>query len=152
MFKRINTGDKIRRMTSIMMPDVFVKRVIIVDDEVFLLEYLREMLEEYRLEVYTASSPERAVKIADMLAQLRRKVHLVFMDFNMPGLNGADTVKLLKADRFKASLGQAQFTIMTAQNDALVKEKFREVGVTQFIFKPYSFEQIRDHLICHGLI
>ena len=45
-----------------------VKKVMIVDDEVFLLEFMRDLLESWDIEVYTASSPERAIEIGGMFA------------------------------------------------------------------------------------
>ena len=41
---------------------------MIVDDEVFLLEFMRDLLESWDIEVYTASSPERAIEIGGMFA------------------------------------------------------------------------------------
>ena len=140
------TGPLYQRLARTLNQPGTAARVMIVDDEVFLLEYLRDLLEELGVEVYCASSAEEALKIADMLNQFRKKIALVFVDFNMPITNGAECTKLLKTQKYKAVIGEAVFTALTAQNDSHVKEKFRKVGVNQFIFKPYSFEQIQEHL------
>ena len=149
--RKLITHKNFKNLNTILTPDES-KRIMIVDDEVFLLEYLRDMLEEHGMEVYSASSPERALEVAGILGQLRKPISMVFMDFNMPGMSGDECTMLLKADQFKPSVGSAVFVALTAQNDAMVKGKFKAVDVTQFIFKPYTFDQIEECLVKNHLI
>jgi CheY-like chemotaxis protein len=74
------------------------------------------------------------------------------MDFNMPGMNGADCTKILKSKTYRDSIGNAVFIALTAQDDKLVKDAFRDAGVTQFIFKPYTYAIIKEHLIKNNII
>ena len=151
MFKKRLSSTILEKISSIILPNE-ARRVMIVDDEVFLLEYLRDLLEDFKIEVYSASTPEKAIKIADMLTQLKRKIHMVYIDFNMPSMNGAQCTKVLKSEKYRSTLGAATFIALTAQNDAMVKGKFKEVGVTKFIFKPYTYDQIKESLVSSGLI
>src|SRR3990167_7576868 len=128
------------------------KKVLVVDDEVFLLEFLREILETLGLEVYTASSPERALEISTTLGNMSKKINLVYMDYNMPNMNGAECTKILKSEVHKRVMEGAWFTVQTAQNDKLVRDQFKAVGVTDFLSKPYTFDQIVQHLKARGLL
>ncbi len=122
------------------------KKVMIVDDEVFLLEFMRELMESWNLDVYTASSPERAIELGLLCAQMKTNIDVVFMDFNMPGMTGPECTRILKEERMRAAFGESVFIAFTAQDDKFVRDKFREVSVSQFIFKPFTFEQVRDML------
>ena len=128
------------------------KKVMIVDDEVFLLEFLREILESLGLEVYTANSPERAFELTTSLGNMSKKINLVYMDYNMPNMNGAECTKILKSEVHKRVMEGAWFTVQTAQNDKLVRDQFKAVGVTDFLSKPYTFDQIVQHLKARGLL
>ena len=128
------------------------KKVLVVDDEVFLLEFLREILETLGLEVYTASSPERALEISTTLCNLNKKIDLVYMDFNMPGMNGAQCVKLLRSEQHTRAMEHAWFTALSAQDDKYVRDQFKLVGVSEFMSKPYTFDQIVQHLAQRQLI
>lgn len=124
---------------------------LIVDDEVFMLEYLRDMLEELGMDVYTANCAENAIKLAMMFVQIRKRINVVFMDYNMPGMNGAACSKVLKKPQFRSVFGVAKFTAVTAQNEKTTKDEFRSAGVNHFIFKPYTQLQIQEHLIDQGI-
>src|SRR3990167_5793946 len=119
------TGSKI--LSSIVMTRE-TKKVMIVDDEVFLLEFLRDVLEDRGLEVFTASGPERAFDLSALLGQMGKKIDMVYMDFNMPGMNGADCVAILKSDQYLSSMESAHFTAVTAQDDQKVRGLFEKVG------------------------
>ena len=128
------------------------KKVMIVDDEVFLLEFLREILESLGLEVYTANSPERAFELSTSLGNMSKKINLVYMDYNMPNMNGAECTRILKSDAHRRAMDGAWFTVQTAQNDKFVRDQFKAVGVTDFLSKPYSFDQIVQHLQSRQLL
>ena len=145
MTKRLSKKEK--TLFDVISKNGDKPRILIVDDEVFLLEYLRDLLEELDLDVYTANSPDSAIQLARMFVQLRIRINLVFMDYNMPGMNGPDCVKALKSPQFRPAFTLTEFTALTAQNDKLVKDSFREAGVNNFIFKPYTNQEIKRHLV-----
>jgi signal transduction histidine kinase len=61
-------SSQYKRLTTIVIPEE-PKRVMIVDDEAFTLEYVREMLDDFKLDVVTANSPERAIEVATLFSQ-----------------------------------------------------------------------------------
>jgi two-component system, cell cycle response regulator DivK len=65
--------------------------VLIVDDDLALLEFLRQALEPLGLDVLAASNPFIAVRLAAMNAP-----DLVVMDIDMPGMDGTEAAKHLK--------------------------------------------------------
>ena len=139
--KMLTASRSSRMLTNIVITKP-TKKVMIVDDEVFLLEFLRDVLEDRGLEVFTASGPERAFDLSALLGQMGKKIDMVYMDFNMPGMNGADCIKGLKSETYQASMDSARYTAVTAQDDQKVRDLFAQVGVFDFIPKPYSVDQV----------
>ena len=131
---------------SAILKQIVVKKIMIVDDEIFLLEFMRDLLEQWNIEVYTASSPERAIEIGRMFAQVNKFIDVVFMDYNMPMMTGPECTKVLKSVEFKSAFGKSNFVAFTAQDDKMVKDQFRDVGVTRFMFKPFSYSQMKEYL------
>lgn len=145
-------SKKEKTMLSIISDQDSAPKILIVDDEVFLLEYLREMLEEWGIDVYTANSPDSAIQLARMFVQIRIHINLVFMDYNMPEMSGPECTKVLKNPNLASAFGMTKFVALTAQNDKIVKDSFRDAGVTTFIFKPYTYMQIKELLIENSLL
>ena len=103
------------------------KTVLAVDDEeisVEMLEHIFETQPIYRL--LTAASGEQALKM------LREEcVDLVLLDLEMPGMNGLEVFKHIK------ELRGIPVVFMTATKDLATMEKAREMGVEDYITKPF---------------
>lgn len=69
-------------------------RVLIIDDERLNLEILRKSLESADYEVIEATSANKALRIL----KHDKKFHAILLDRMMPGMNGIDFLKILKAD------------------------------------------------------
>jgi two-component system cell cycle response regulator DivK len=72
-------------------PQAHRRVVLIVDDDLPLLEFLREALELQGFDVLAASNPFIAVRLAAM-----NTPDLVVMDIDMPGMEGTEAAKHLK--------------------------------------------------------
>ena len=69
------------------------KLALVVDDSESARQVLRRMLEKHEIAVDTASSASEAL---DYLA--RHRPDVIFMDHNMPGMDGLEAVKHIKAN------------------------------------------------------
>jgi two-component system chemotaxis response regulator CheY len=71
----------------------------------------------------------------DALAQLaQRRVDLVITDVNMPGMNGIDLVRHLRA---LPHLRTTPILLLTTESDAEAKNRARQAGATGWIVKPF---------------
>jgi len=66
-------------------------RVLVIDDDIATLEEVADALEGFELEVYFATSGEEAVALAR-----KTTPDMVITDFLLPGINGLDTIELMK--------------------------------------------------------
>jgi signal transduction histidine kinase/DNA-binding response OmpR family regulator len=108
------------------------KKVLIVDDNDTWLAVLQTMLTTYKLQTDTATSGRDALDMIDS-----KRYDLVVMDWNMPGLNGIETVKLLHdtMDRYKHPKNIIMISALKEEN---LVEKAKEVGVDIFLEKPVN--------------
>jgi CheY-like chemotaxis protein len=68
---------------------------------------------------------------------------VIFMDLNMPGINGLEVLRYLKRDPMTA---RVPVVIITAEDSASVKQTAFEAGADYYIVKPPMLEDIEAAL------
>ena len=124
-------------------PDPVKKEtILVVDDTTDNLSLMSNLLKDlYRVQV--APSGERALRIVggDNLPDL------VLLDIMMPGMNGYEVCKALKAERRTRDIPVIFLTAMSATED---EKKGLELGAVDYITKPISppilLARVRTHL------
>ncbi len=103
------------------------KRVLAVDDSVFVYEEIKYMLDgsDYRVVGYAKDGAQAMRMYGELLPDV------VVMDIIMPGINGIDTSKLILDKWNDAKIIVAS---SLAYDEAL--EKAEETGIAGFVFKP----------------
>ena len=105
-------------------------RILIVDDNRVNLKLAKGLFRPYHMQVETASSGEQAVEM------VRDGVYnLVFMDYMMPGMNGADTAKMLRnmeGEQYKDMV----IVALSANEEEGIRELCLEAGMDDFLRKP----------------
>jgi DNA-binding response OmpR family regulator/anti-sigma regulatory factor (Ser/Thr protein kinase) len=105
------------------------RRVLIVDDDVQLLPYMRHVLEAEYV-VYAACSGEEGLELAQ-----RHQPDLVISDVHMDGISGIELCETLKNDPV---LGQAPVILLTASASANNKLAGVKHGADDYITKPFD--------------
>lgn len=110
------------------------KRVLIVDDDVRVLRYLRQGLlalgDEF--EIIAAESPEEALEIVN-----NTKPELVISDLRMPRMDGLQLMQQIKQIHEPTRL-----VLMTAYGTNEAKETAQKLGIYRFITKPFRHENL----------
>ena len=121
--------------------------LLLVDDLPANLGVLLDFLARAGYRVLVATSGERAL---EQLAHVQPD--LILLDLNMPGLNGYETCRRLKADaRWRA----VPVLMLTALNEVADKVRGFEAGAVDFITKPLEPDEVlarvRTHLQIRSL-
>jgi two-component system nitrogen regulation response regulator NtrX len=108
------------------------KTILIVDDEKSICQSLGSILVDEGYEVLTAGSGEEALKIF-----LEDIPCLVLLDIWLPGMDGIETLKILKS-----SFPQVRVIIMSGNGTIETAVKATKLGAFDFIEKPLSLEKV----------
>jgi two-component system chemotaxis response regulator CheY len=116
------------------------KRVLFVDDSKTVLATVElavsEMVDEGAITSGFYSEP---VDFYEKIANGEETYDLLFVDINMPKLNGLDLVaKIKEIEEFR----QKPILVLTTENSNEMKQKGKELGVTGWIVKPFVDEKI----------
>lgn len=115
-------------------------RILVVDD-VFTNRYLlSELIKMTGNEAVLAENGEQAIEILKS-----QQIHLVFMDIEMPVMNGVETTYYIRKE-MPSPLNVIPIIALTAHNPELFFEDFSDVGFDELITKPYSIEKIKEKI------
>lgn len=106
-----------------------MKKILLVDDEADIVEFLTYNLEQSNFETIVAYDGEEALK------KLKEKPDLIILDIMMPKLNGFETCKRI---REKREYDNIPIIFLTAKNGESNEIKGLELGANDYIQKPVS--------------
>jgi DNA-binding response OmpR family regulator len=111
-------------------------RILIVEDETNIAESLSFILRRADFDVATVGDG------AEALDRLRReRFAAIILDIMLPGMNGFDVLRAMRADRALAAL---PVIVLTAKGQANDRKMAEAIGASAFITKPFSNAEIVD--------
>ena len=111
------------------------KRVLVVDDDVRNIFALSSVLERHGMDVVTAGNGQEAIEQVESDPDIA----LVLMDIMMPGMDGYDTMRAIRAQPDSRSLPIVALTAKAMKGD---REKCLEAGASDYIAKPVVTDQL----------
>ena len=118
------------------MEEELKAKVLLVDDEADFLATLAERLETRGLKVDTATSGEDAVAKAE-----GEGFDLIILDLSMPGIDGLETLK-----RIKAKQPEAEIIMLTGQGSIRTSIEAMKLGAEDFLQKPVNITELMDKI------
>lgn len=115
--------------------------ILVVDDIFTNRLLLSELIKTTGNHVLLAENGEEAIRVLE-----QDEVHLIFMDIEMPVMNGIETTEYIRK-KLPAPLNVIPIIALTAHNPDLFFEDYADVGFDELITKPYSVEKIRKTII-----
>ena len=115
------------------------KRVLVCDDEPYIVESVSYVVRRAGFEVLTAEDGNTALATA-----LREKPDLVFLDIMMPGLPGDEICRRLKSD---PATRHIHVVILTARGQEEDERRAMELGADEFMTKPFSPRKLKDRVL-----
>jgi DNA-binding NtrC family response regulator len=118
------------------MAEELKAKVLLVDDEEDFLSTLAERLETRGMKVSTVTSGEDAVAKAD-----EQGFDLIVLDLSMPGIDGLETLK-----RIKAKQPDAEIIMLTGQGSIKTGIEAMKLGAEDFLQKPVNMTDLMDKI------
>ena len=106
------------------------KKILVVDDEPYLIRSLTFVLEKEGYDVSSATNGEEA-----MIKVRESKPDLMFLDVMMPKKNGYEVCQEVKSN---PTLSDIYVIMLTAKGQEADREKGLALGADEFITKPFS--------------
>lgn len=108
-----------------------MKKILIVDDEPDILEFLKYNLEKEGYKIHTASNGAIALNIAKEIIP-----DLIILDVMMPEMDGIETCKNIKENQ---SLQKTLIVFLSARSEDYSQIAGLDSGADDFIIKPVRF-------------
>ena len=106
------------------------EKILVVDDEKDILELIDFNLTKNGYRVRTVTSGEEAL---DLIKE--NDYDLIILDLMLPGVDGFDICKIIKADKHKSNI---PIVMVTAKADEADKVAGLEIGADHYVTKPFS--------------
>ena len=114
-------------------------RVLAVDDIPLNLLLVKKMLARFNFQLDTASSGQEALDLVE-----RSKPNLILLDLMMPGIDGFEVIRRLKANPETADIRIIILTALTSGEDV---SKGFNMGANDYIMKPIIMERLLSSVV-----
>ncbi len=116
----------------LIMNELHPRRILIIDDEPDIREFIGYNLMRKGYEVFTATDGQSGLDVA-----LQCRPHLIILDILMPVMNGYETCRQLRA---KAEFDQTRILFLSALNESYAKDLGIQLEADGYINKPIRLE------------
>lgn len=114
-------------------------KILIVEDEVGITDFLKQGLEEEGYTVLVAYDGETGLALA-----LQQKVNVILLDWMLPKMNGIDICKALRKVE-----NQTPILFLTARDTVQETIEGLKAGANDYIKKPFSFDELIERIKVH---
>lgn len=111
-----------------------MKKILVVDDEIHILELVKYNLLQGGYEVVTAESGEGAVECLK-----KETFSLVLLDWMLPKMDGIEVLQWIRLNQATKKL---PVILLTAKSDEISKVVGLEVGADDYLAKPFGVHEL----------
>lgn len=112
--------------SCLIVDDIFMNRIL-----------LKEIVKGFCTQIFEADNGKTALDLIKA-----NHINLVFMDIEMPIMNGVETIKYIR-NRFPYPLCNLPVVAITAYNPEDFFEDYKNAGFSNLLTKPYSIPKIQ---------
>jgi two-component system response regulator HydG len=109
-----------------------IAHVLVVDDDNAVCRIVHRMLSHENYEVRAASSVADALKVIE-----QESFDVYLLDYKLPDGSGLDV-----AGRIREKWGSVPIVLISGYDPAIVALRARQLGITEFLQKPFSRETV----------
>jgi CheY-like chemotaxis protein len=107
------------------------RAALVVDDDPFIRRLIATTLEDVaEFEIHEAADGMEALEVAR-----RERPSLVFLDIDMPGIDGIDACRQMRADRATSA---TTIVMLTAAHGEAIEREAAAAGADLYLTKPFS--------------
>lgn len=114
-------------------------RIMIVDDQADMRAMIRNMLAELGVnQIFEAVDGKQALMFIDDALDM---IDVIICDWNMPNMSGVEVLRQLRSVN-----PETPFLMVTGRRDIVSVSEAKASGVTAYISKPFSLDQLETKL------
>ncbi len=124
-------------------------KVLVVDDNASARHILLSMLAAFKFQAAAASCGEDALQALKQARQDGKPFGLILMDWSMPGMDGMETVRRMRALEFDGKpMGDIPVFLMTsAYSRGALMDQAQDLRIDEFLTKPVSPSTLLDTML-----
>ncbi|MFC4740165.1 response regulator transcription factor [Flavobacterium ponti] len=111
-------------------------KILIIEDEIGIANFLKQGLEEEGYDVLTASNGQFGLDLA-----LTVPVDLILLDWMLPKISGIEVCKTIRKTNIDVPI-----LFLTARDTVLETIEGLQAGANDYIKKPFSFEELLERI------
>ncbi|MGE3152797.1 MAG: response regulator [Nitrospiraceae bacterium] len=115
---------------------ISMAKVLVVDDEPFVLELLKTVLKRKGHQVLVATAAQRGIE-----SFVQESPQVTILDLNLPDMDGISMLKQIRQVNPAAPV-----IILTGGGTETAQDEARELGVVDFLPKEFSLHRLGDAL------
>ena len=116
-----------------------MRKILIVDDDVYILKVLKEMLESHNLTVYTNSTGDNVIEQI-----LQHEPHIIILDVNLNHNNGFDILRNIRRNLLISFIPVIMLTGIVNQNSQI---EGLTSGADDYVTKPFGLNVLYARIL-----
>ncbi|MFD2624543.1 response regulator [Salibacterium salarium] len=117
---------------------MYVRKVLIVDDQYGIRVLLKEILQKDGYKIMEASNGIQALDILE-----KEEPDLMLLDMKIPGMDG---VEILQERENKQLSVHTKVMLMTAYGELNMMNEAQKLGASTYISKPFDIDEVRNKI------
>lgn len=112
-------------------------KILVTEDHPVNREILVQFLKKFGATIFQAENGMQALN----LISKNPEIQIIFMDIQMPVLNGTEATRILRQKKYTGII-----IACTANNDSSTFEKYKDIGINDILVKPFKREKVLELL------
>lgn len=112
-------------------------KILVAEDHPVNREILVQFLKKFGATIFQAENGMQALN----LISKNPEIQIIFMDIQMPVLNGTEATRILRQKKYTGII-----IACTANNDSSTFEKYKDNGINDILVKPFKREKVLELL------
>jgi CheY-like chemotaxis protein/nitrogen-specific signal transduction histidine kinase len=124
--------------------DVTGSRILIVDDNAVNRAILSEQMASWSFDACAAENGEEGLQVLHAAAKHGISVDCVVLDYQMPGMTGAEVTRVIRATQ---GIADTPIVMLTSVDQSLSNAQYRDLGINAQLIKPARSSHLLETIV-----